>query len=202
MVVPEQVPPLMCDQVAFDDLKKRVAVLSAFAGVNYDQFFGAEYDVLCGTRHGPDNMRWNSPCSAEEPRNGRGTGAGLRPEEPALMIDRKAEVLKNLAEPVTRRDMLNLFSQQGLLYNRVADRLFQIAKDIPKARGLDTEDGYRLVETSDLLMTMVIETAARTMAEQAADIGLWMYRLGDMWGLPEDVIGGYHRPLTDGPPDG
>ena len=52
----------MCDQVAFDDLKKRVAILSAFAGVQYDQFFGSKDDVLTGTRTGPDLARERVYC--------------------------------------------------------------------------------------------------------------------------------------------
>ena len=62
MVVREQVPALMCDQTAFDDLKKRVAILSAFLGVEYDQFFGSEDDVLTGTRTGPDLARERVYC--------------------------------------------------------------------------------------------------------------------------------------------
>ena len=62
MVVRAEVPALMCDQVAFDDLKRRVAVLSAFAGIQYDQFFGSEADTLCGTRTAPDLSREKVYC--------------------------------------------------------------------------------------------------------------------------------------------
>ena len=62
MVVPEPVSALMCDQAAFDDLKRRVAVLSAFAGIQYDQFFGSKDDVLVGTRTGSDLARERVFC--------------------------------------------------------------------------------------------------------------------------------------------
>ena len=65
-MVPQQVPALMCDQAAFDDLKKRVAVLSAFAGVTYDQFFGADYEVLTGTRNDPDGGEKQVFCRLEQ----------------------------------------------------------------------------------------------------------------------------------------
>lgn len=62
MVVRAEVPALMCDQTAFDDLKKRVAILSAFLGVQYDQFFGSKDDVLVGTRSGSDLARERVYC--------------------------------------------------------------------------------------------------------------------------------------------
>ena len=62
MVVPEPVSALMCDQAAFDDLKRRVAVLSAFAGIQYDQFFGSDSETLVGTRTAPDLSREKVYC--------------------------------------------------------------------------------------------------------------------------------------------
>ena len=54
------------DQAAFDDLKKRVAILSAFLGVQYDQFFGTDSETLCGTRTGADLAREKVFCRLSE----------------------------------------------------------------------------------------------------------------------------------------
>ena len=66
MVVPEPVPALMCDQVAFDDLKKRVAVLFALVGIHSDQWFGADYDVLKAVRTFPDGTQQQVFCRLTE----------------------------------------------------------------------------------------------------------------------------------------
>ena len=56
----------MCDQVAFDDLKRRVAVLSALLGVQSDQWFGADYDVLKAVRTFPDGTQQQVFCRLNE----------------------------------------------------------------------------------------------------------------------------------------
>ena len=66
MVVREQVPALMCDQTACDDLKKRVAVLCALIGVQTDQWFGADYDVLRAVRTFPDGTQQQVFCRLNE----------------------------------------------------------------------------------------------------------------------------------------